>query len=76
LRLAPRLLRRGQVHSSTPRLAQPDGDGLLGIPLAMLAFPDVLHLFAHEFPCLRGRRRLNNMPTCLWRGVVENVEED
>ena len=42
-----------QIHSSTSRFAQSDGDGLLGISCSMLAFPDMVHLFAYKLSGLR-----------------------
>lgn len=44
--------RRGQLHACPPGLGESDGDCLLRRCRAMLAFADVMHLFAHELPGL------------------------
>jgi len=50
------LLRRRQGDSLAPRLGKPDRDRLFGRTGAVLAFPNVVHLLANEFPGLgRGR---------------------
>src|SRR5207253_8249805 len=56
--LLPRgaLARRGrQVHSRAPGLAEPDRDGLLRRPRAVLALADVVDLFVDELARLRRR---------------------
>jgi hypothetical protein len=47
--------RRFEFHSGSARLGEADGNGLLRRASAMLAFADVVHLFADEFACLSGR---------------------
>src|SRR5437763_17201222 len=48
--------RRTQLHAGPPRLGQPDRNRLLGRTRSVLAFADVMHLFANEFARLRARR--------------------
>src|SRR5437879_12946877 len=45
--------RRGELHTGTPGLAEPDRDRLLRRAGAMLALADVVNLFAHELARLR-----------------------
>jgi hypothetical protein len=47
--------RRGQFDASASRLGKADGDGLFARARAMVAFADVMYLFANEFARLRGR---------------------
>jgi len=47
---------RRQLHTRAPRLQQADRDRLLRVAGAVLAFADVVHLFADEFARLRERR--------------------
>src|SRR5262245_51616981 len=70
-------LRGRELHAGAPRLGQPDRDRLLGRLRAVLAFPDVLDLLAHELARLRaGRfslarvlpRTLHDL--LLWHGVL------
>src|SRR5581483_6223285 len=49
------LLRRLQVNAGPPCLRQSDRNGLLRGSRAMLPLTNVLHLLAHEFPCLSAR---------------------
>jgi hypothetical protein len=58
LRRGRAFLRRRQCDSLAPRLGEPDRDRLLRRTGAVLAFPNVVHLFANEFPGL-GRRRFS-----------------
>src|SRR5262245_38157869 len=45
-----------QLHTGAPRLRQPDCDRLLRRTRAVLAFADVMDLFAHELAGLRRGR--------------------
>jgi hypothetical protein len=42
------------VDTSASSLRQPDRDRLFGRSRSVLAFPDMVHLLAHEFTRLRG----------------------
>jgi hypothetical protein len=48
--------RTAELDTSAPRFRKPDRDRLFGGSCAMLAFADMVHLLAHEFAGLRGRR--------------------
>jgi hypothetical protein len=45
-----------KFDAGTSRLREADGDGLFRGSRPMLALADVMHFFADERPCLRGRR--------------------
>lgn len=47
---------RRQFDAGAPRFGKADCNGLLRRAGAMLAFPDVIHLFAYEFSSLRTGR--------------------
>ena len=49
-------LRRPELHAGAPRLRKADRDGLLRRARAVLAFADVMDLFADELARLRARR--------------------
>src|SRR5271163_3144281 len=48
-------LRRRKFHPSPPGFRQPNRYGLLRGAGAVLPFPNMVHLFFHEFSGLRGR---------------------
>src|SRR5581483_11737945 len=52
----PPLFRWRQFDPGAARLREADSDSLFGGSGAVLALPDVLHLFADEFAGLGGRR--------------------
>src|SRR5262249_5425418 len=55
--------RRRKLHSGSPRLGQPDRDGLLGGPRPVLSLADVIHLLVNEFSGLgAGRFTLPRVP--------------
>src|SRR5947207_1550751 len=76
------LLWRRKVDAGSSRLGQSDGDRLLGGSRAVLAFADVVHLFADELAGLRRRRLAFALVTLcsfqcffLWHDVVLSNEE-
>ena len=50
-------LGRRQFHAGPPRFRQPDRNRLRGRARPMFAFPNMLHLFAHELAGLSRRRQ-------------------
>jgi hypothetical protein len=45
-----------QLDSCAPSFRKPNRNGLLGRSNSVLAFANVMHLFAHEFTCLGAGR--------------------
>jgi hypothetical protein len=45
---------RGKIHARPPGFRESNSDRLLWGSRSMLTLPNVLHLLAYEFACLRG----------------------
>src|SRR5690242_15499826 len=50
------LLRYWHINSGPSCFRQPDGDGLLRRPCAVLSLPDAIDFTVNKFTCLRRRR--------------------